>query len=166
MDGARIKEKRERLHLSQQELAEKAGISLHTVFRAEKGKNIQNKNLEAIATALETSAAYFMEKTYNSESSENPSSLNIFSGENNVLQEISTGDNGTNAISGNTITTKPTPQSQNNDIKSDGQNIIFERGEGPGKVRMVLPATPETYAFLREQGEIGHWIFPQPPLAT
>jgi hypothetical protein len=40
--------------------------------------------------------------------------------------------------------------------RNSGQNIIFERGEGPDKVRMVLPATPETYAFLREQGEIGH----------
>jgi transcriptional regulator with XRE-family HTH domain len=35
--------------------------------------------------------------------------------------------------------------------KGEEQSVIFERGEGANKIRMVLPSTPETYAFLREQ---------------
>ena len=60
MNGDRVKEKREELNFSQQELADLADVSLHTVFRAEKGTNIQTKNLQAIASALKTSVAYLM----------------------------------------------------------------------------------------------------------
>jgi phage repressor protein C with HTH and peptisase S24 domain len=63
VDGARIKALREQHNWSQQELAEYAGVSLHTVFRSEKGTNIQSKNLEAIAVALNTSVAYLMGET-------------------------------------------------------------------------------------------------------
>jgi hypothetical protein len=34
------------------------------------------------------------------------------------------------------------------------QSIIFERGEGSNKVRMILPPTLETYTFLREQADL------------
>jgi phage repressor protein C with HTH and peptisase S24 domain len=60
VNGARLKERREMYNWSQQELAEKAGLSLHTVFRAEKGTNIQSKNLESLAKVLNTSVAYLM----------------------------------------------------------------------------------------------------------
>jgi transcriptional regulator with XRE-family HTH domain len=63
VDGTRVKEQREMHNWSQQELAEHAGVSLHTVFRAEKGTNIQSKNLEALAVALHTSVAYLMGET-------------------------------------------------------------------------------------------------------
>ena len=35
------------------------------------------------------------------------------------------------------------------------QGVVFERGEGAEKIRMVLPPTPETFAFLRERLELG-----------
>jgi phage repressor protein C with HTH and peptisase S24 domain len=63
LNGIHIKEKREALNLSQQELADIAGVSLHTVFRAEKGTIIQSKNLQAIAAALNTTVAYLMGET-------------------------------------------------------------------------------------------------------
>ena len=66
MNGNRIKKKRVALNLSQQELANIAGVSLHTVFRAEKGTNIQSKNLQAIAAALNTTVAYLMGETEDS----------------------------------------------------------------------------------------------------
>ncbi len=48
-----VRRERQRLGLSQSELAEKAKVSLHTVFRLEAGNtNPQKKNLEAIAKAL------------------------------------------------------------------------------------------------------------------
>jgi len=63
MNENRIKVMREALNLNQQELADMANVSLHTIFRAEKGTNVQTKNLRAIATALNTSVAYLMGET-------------------------------------------------------------------------------------------------------
>ena len=70
MDGKRVKERREELNLSQQELADIANVSLHTVFRTEKGTNIQTKNLQSIATALGVSVSYLMgeEQEYHGDS--------------------------------------------------------------------------------------------------
>ena|GEM_PF-839942 len=63
MNGNRVKKKREELNLSQQELADIADVSLHTVFRAEKGTNVQTKNIQSIAAALNTSVAYLLGET-------------------------------------------------------------------------------------------------------
>ncbi|MDR1048925.1 MAG: helix-turn-helix domain-containing protein [Synergistaceae bacterium] len=60
MNGARVRKKRKAFRWNQQELAQKAGVSFHTVFRAEQGRNIRGKNLRALAAALDTSIAYLM----------------------------------------------------------------------------------------------------------
>jgi transcriptional regulator with XRE-family HTH domain len=60
MDGARITRKRESMNLTQQDLADLADVSMHTIFRAEKGANIQSNNLSKIAVALGVSVAYLM----------------------------------------------------------------------------------------------------------
>ena len=61
MDGSRIAQMRNELQYSQQELADLAGVSMHTVFRAEKGNSAtQMDSLKAIARALNTSVAYLI----------------------------------------------------------------------------------------------------------
>jgi transcriptional regulator with XRE-family HTH domain len=77
MDGERLKNQRELQNWSQQELADRAGVSLHTVFRAEKGTNIQSKNLEALASALNISVAYLMGETNDPEHREHQGLLDI-----------------------------------------------------------------------------------------
>jgi transcriptional regulator with XRE-family HTH domain len=52
MNGNHIVREREKKGWTQQELAERADVSLHTVFRAEKGNNIQVESFRKIASAL------------------------------------------------------------------------------------------------------------------
>jgi transcriptional regulator with XRE-family HTH domain len=63
MSESLIAKKRTELKLSQQELADIAGVSLHTVFRAEKGNNVNTASIQAIATALKTSVGYLTGET-------------------------------------------------------------------------------------------------------
>ena len=63
MDGSRIAQLRNKLRYSQQELAEQAGVSSHTVFRAEKGNDVNTHSMRAIARALNTSVAYLLGET-------------------------------------------------------------------------------------------------------
>jgi transcriptional regulator with XRE-family HTH domain len=63
MKNSRITEMRAKNNLNQQGLAELAGVSLHTVFRAEKGNNVQTESIKALAAALDTSVAYLLGET-------------------------------------------------------------------------------------------------------
>ncbi|MCL2010319.1 MAG: XRE family transcriptional regulator [Synergistaceae bacterium] len=63
MDGSRIARLRNKFRYSQQELAEQAGVSPHTVFRAEKGNDVNTHSMRAIARALDTSVAYLLGET-------------------------------------------------------------------------------------------------------
>lgn len=56
--GARIKERRLELKLTQQELARKAGIAQSTLSALEKGKAEKSRDLVAIAQALKTNAFF------------------------------------------------------------------------------------------------------------
>lgn len=56
--GARIKERRIELQLTQQELARKAGIAQSTLSALEKGKAEKSRDLVSIAQALKTNAFY------------------------------------------------------------------------------------------------------------
>ena len=59
--SARIKEKRKEQRLTQQELAEKVGVSLMTVLRWEKGERTPNTSImNRLAEALNTSVEYLM----------------------------------------------------------------------------------------------------------
>jgi transcriptional regulator with XRE-family HTH domain len=54
--GAKVRDKRMALHLSQEELAERAGVHRTYIGMIERGeKNITLGNIEKIAKALETS---------------------------------------------------------------------------------------------------------------
>lgn len=53
--GLRIKELREDRHLSQERLAQQAGVSLKTVSRVERTGNATAKTLTALASALDLS---------------------------------------------------------------------------------------------------------------
>lgn len=54
--GYRIRERREELRMSQEDLAEKSGISRQTISSIENtpGKNVSTKTLEKLASALGT----------------------------------------------------------------------------------------------------------------
>lgn len=54
--GYKIRERREELRMSQEELAEKAGISRQTIHLIESGKleNVTLGTMKAIATALDS----------------------------------------------------------------------------------------------------------------
>ena len=56
MMGIKIKERREELRMTQEELAQKSGVSRQTISSIETGKyeNVLVGTLAAIATALET----------------------------------------------------------------------------------------------------------------
>jgi transcriptional regulator with XRE-family HTH domain len=150
-----LKKKRKAANISQIELAYKIGISEKTVRRWESGERSPNTDdLQKLATVLDTSAAYLIGETNDPRRNAESQSVNT------VVVDHSTA---IGSIDGSENLSITFPEAAE---RSSGQNIIFERGEGPNKVRMILPATPETYAFLREQGEIGHWNSPQPPLAT
>lgn len=60
--GERILSQRKRMGLSQQGLADRAEVSLHTVFRAEKGHNVQLDSLQKISRALGVSLEYLTEE--------------------------------------------------------------------------------------------------------
>jgi SOS-response transcriptional repressor LexA len=72
MDTSLIAKKRMELNLSQQELADRAGVSLHTVFRAEKGNNVNTSSIQAIAAALNTKVAYLIGETDEPERADKP----------------------------------------------------------------------------------------------
>ena len=60
--GSTIKELRENMHMTQEELAKKSGISRQTISAIENGKytNVLVGTLAAIATALETTVDNFL----------------------------------------------------------------------------------------------------------
>lgn len=59
--SARIKERRKELKLTQQELADKIGVSLMTVLRWEKGERTPNTSImPQLSSALNVSAGYLM----------------------------------------------------------------------------------------------------------
>ena len=61
--GWRVKERREELRLSQEELAAKSGVSRQTIsmIETEAGKNVSSRTLVKLAAALDTtvSALFF-----------------------------------------------------------------------------------------------------------
>jgi len=60
----RVKELRNGKHLSQEELASLVGVSMHTVFRWEKGERVPDANeLTKLAKALDTTVAYLLGET-------------------------------------------------------------------------------------------------------
>jgi len=61
MDRNHIAREREKRGWTQQELAERADVSLHTVFRAEKGNNIQVGSLQKMAAAFNMSVSDLLE---------------------------------------------------------------------------------------------------------
>lgn len=63
MRGDRVVEKRKAKRLSQQDLADSSGVSMHTIFRAEKGNDVHPQNLQKIARGLDTSVAYLIGET-------------------------------------------------------------------------------------------------------
>ena len=62
ISGARLREERERHALTQGELAERAGLSLWTVHRAEHTGNVSAKTARALAAALEVAPGELREE--------------------------------------------------------------------------------------------------------
>lgn len=59
--GLRIAQRRKELHMTQEQLAEKVGISLQTVSCIELGKKaVRPENLAKLCTALQVSADYIL----------------------------------------------------------------------------------------------------------
>ena len=60
--GTRIKNRRQEMHMTLEDLSRKTGVSRQTIFRYESGeiKNIPSDKIEAIASALVVSPAYIM----------------------------------------------------------------------------------------------------------
>lgn len=63
--GERIKAKRRELHLTQEELAKRAGVAVNSIRLYESGKNEpKRENLNKIANVLETTAEYLAIGSY------------------------------------------------------------------------------------------------------
>ena len=62
-----VKHWREKLNLTQNELAEKSGVSLRTIQRIEAGSNLKGYTLTSIANALETTAENLVFKVENTD---------------------------------------------------------------------------------------------------
>ncbi len=58
---SKLTAQREKLHLTQEELAEKSGISVRTIQRIESGQEPKGFTLKALAKALEVHESYFEE---------------------------------------------------------------------------------------------------------
>jgi transcriptional regulator with XRE-family HTH domain len=62
--GLRIKDLREQLRLSQEELAERSGLSQNHISQVERGtRGLSRKSLPKVASTLETSVAYLLGET-------------------------------------------------------------------------------------------------------
>ena len=121
--GERIKEARKSIRMTQAELAEKINISISTLRRYESGSRTMKTNeIEELAAALNASADYLW-------------------GKNDILPEA--------------IHPSKHPSRQGiPEMAHEGfinNKIVIEMGTGANKTRYILPATPESYAFLERQ---------------
>ena len=62
-----VKHWREKLNLTQNELAEKSGVSLRTIQRIEAGSNLKGYTLTSVANALETTTENLVFKVENTD---------------------------------------------------------------------------------------------------
>jgi transcriptional regulator with XRE-family HTH domain len=142
----RIKMTRETAKITQAELAEKINRSRVTVGHWESGEREPSASeLQKLAAFLNTSAAYLIGEIDEPGPSMDSPIVNIAIAEDN--SSINSSNNAIGVATGNTVTV--TPVRQNHGVNE--ASIVFERGEGAAKIRMVLPPTPETYAFLERQ---------------
>jgi transcriptional regulator with XRE-family HTH domain len=138
--GEKIRQRREVISLSQVRLSETVGVDSNTISRWERNLyKVAADYLPKLAIALETSTAYLMGET------DDPRPQNA-----NLLGHHVTATSGDQSTTIGFIDASAGGL-RDSPVSISGQSIIFERSEGPAKIRLILPPTPETYEFLREQ---------------
>jgi transcriptional regulator with XRE-family HTH domain len=156
--GKVIKWLRETQEISVEDFAAAIDESPDTVKKWERKEGSMNQvateKLFLIAKALDTTVDYLVGFTEDPSSDEeeditlprkkrHPQGSLFPAGNPRTVFVPANGDAATTNVDGTSVTYK--------EEQGEKNNIIFERGEGVNKIRMVLPPTPETYAFLREQ---------------
>lgn len=120
--ASKIKSLRTHIGFSQEELGNRVGVSLHTVFRWEKGERAPSADeLVLLAQALNTTVAYLVGETQN---------VSLSAKEDNVSHAVF----------------EACPEG-----KLPQEVVVIERGEGSAKTRVVLPMTLESYRLAVEQ---------------
>jgi transcriptional regulator with XRE-family HTH domain len=127
-----IKALRKKIGLSQQELADKVGVSRSAIFEWERGGYFpEGNNLLRLATVLNTSVGYLIGETDDPKRLPDSPVVNISIEEKNSLSARDIKDAFVGDIKGRATIHK--------NEQKEGEGIVIEHGEGANKTRVILP---------------------------